>query len=134
MLIWPFAHVGVGIATALSAWVNVALLWIVLRRRNHIQADARLRAKAWRILLASLVMGAALYLGSVWVDGLLGDGLWRRIAVLSALIAAGGAIYALAIFVTGAYRLSELKALLRRHPPAASTATDTPTTPPANIE
>jgi putative peptidoglycan lipid II flippase len=112
VLIWPFAHVGVGIATALSAWVNVALLWFTLRRRNHIEADERLRAKAWRILAASLAMGVALFLGNELVDGLLGTGLVQRIIVLSSLIAAGGAVYALAIFATGAYRLSELKALL----------------------
>lgn len=118
VLIWPLQHVGVGIATALSAWVNVLLLWIVLRRRGHIAADTRLRAKAWRIVAAAAAMGIALWFGNELTEGLLGDGLWRRVAVLSALCAAGGGVYALAIFLFGAYRPAELKSLVRRRPAA----------------
>ena len=116
ILIWPLAHIGVGIATALSAWVNVILLWVVLRRRGHIAADARLRSKAWRIGIASGVMGVSLWLGGNLVRDSLGTGLWRRVAVLTLLISAGGAVYAMAIFALGTYRPSELKNLLRRTP------------------
>lgn len=123
ILIWPLAHVGVGIATAMSAWVNVALLWIVLRRRGHIATDARLKRKAVRILAAAMLMGLALWLGGEIVEGYLGTGLWRRIIVLSLLVASGGAVYLLAIFLFGAYRVSELKSLIRRRPaPAADLA------------
>jgi hypothetical protein len=47
---------------------------------------------------------------------MLGDGLWRRIAVLSLLVSAGGAVYVVAIALSGAYRLHEIKSLLRRRP------------------
>ena len=113
ILIWPLAHVGVGVATAIAAWVNVALLWFTLRKRGHIQPDARLTQKAWRILLAASLMGAVLWFGNALVEANLGDGLWRRVAILSALVGSGGAVYALAILATGAYRLSELKTLIR---------------------
>ena len=125
ILIWPLAHVGVGVATALSAWVNVALLWLTLRKRRHIEIDGRLRQKAWRIVAAAIVMGVALYFGNALAENSLGTGLWRRIAVLSILVAAGGAVYALAILLLGAYRVSELKALLRRRAlPAAPTSSE----------
>ncbi len=120
ILIWPLAHIGVGVATAISAWVNVALLWFTLRKRGHIEVDARLRQKAWRIVLAATAMGIALWLGNELIDGQLGTGLWRRVAVLSVLVSAGGAVYALAILLLGAYRLSELKTLLRRRTPAST--------------
>jgi putative peptidoglycan lipid II flippase len=120
ILIWPLAHIGVGVATALSAWVNVALLWITLRRRGHIEVDSRLRQKAWRIGVAAVLMGVALWFGNAVIENYLGDGLWRRIAVLSALVGAGGAIYGLAILLLGTYRISELKALLRRRAPPAT--------------
>jgi putative peptidoglycan lipid II flippase len=113
VLIWPLAHVGVGVATAISAWVNVALLWFTLRRRGHIQLDRRLRQKAWRILLAAAAMGIALWFGNALVEHNLGDGLWRRVAILSALVGGGAVIYGLAILLSGAYRLGELKSLLR---------------------
>jgi putative peptidoglycan lipid II flippase len=118
ILIWPLAHVGVGVATAISAWVNVALLWFTLRRRGHIEVDSRLRQKAWRIALAAVLMGVALWFGNEVVENYLGTGLWRRVIVLLLLVGAGGAIYALAILLLGAYRLSELKTLLRRRAPA----------------
>ena len=114
ILIWPLAHIGVGVATAIAAWVNVALLWITLRKRGHIAVDARLKQKAWRIILAAAVMGVALYFGNALIEDQLGVGLWRRIAVLFTLVTAGGAVYALAILLFGAYRISELKSLLRR--------------------
>lgn len=118
ILIWPLAHIGVGVATAISAWVNVALLWSTLRKRGHIQVDSRLRQKAWRIVLAAALMGIALWFGNELIEGNLGTGLWRRVAVLSVLVSAGGAVYALAILLLGAYRISELKTLLRRRAPA----------------
>ncbi len=120
ILIWPLAHIGVGVATALSAWVNVGLLWFTLRKRGHIQVDSRLRQKAWRIVLAAALMGLALWFGNELIEDQLGTGLWRRVAVLSILVSAGGAVYVLAIFLLGAYRLSELKSLLRRRAPAST--------------
>jgi putative peptidoglycan lipid II flippase len=118
ILIWPLAHIGVGVATAISAWVNVALLWFTLRKRGHIEVDSRLRQKIWRIVLAAICMGIALWFGNEMIEDSLGTGLWRRVAVLSVLVGAGGIVYALAILLFGAYRLSELKALLRRRAPA----------------
>jgi putative peptidoglycan lipid II flippase len=122
ILIWPLAHIGVGVATAIAAWVNVALLWFTLRKRGHIAVDARLKQKAWRIILAAAIMGVALYFGNELVEDQLGTGLWRRITVLFSLVSAGGAVYALAILLFGAYRISELKSLFRRRAiaPAAS--------------
>ena len=114
ILIWPLAHIGVGVATAISAWVNVALLWVTLRKRGHIAVDARLKQKAWRIVLASVLMGIALYFGNALIEGQVGAGLWRRIVVLVSLVTAGGAVYGLAILLFGAYRISELKSLFRR--------------------
>ena len=114
ILIWPLAHIGVGVATAIAAWVNVALLWFTLRKRGHIAVDTRLRQKAWRIVVSAVAMGIALFFGNELIEDQLGTGLWRRIAVLSILVSAGGAVYALAILLFGAYRIHELKSLFRR--------------------
>ena len=53
--------------------------------------------------------------------GLLAGAFWpkhvsliRRGLALTVLVSGGGAVYAVACFVTGAYRLSDLKALLGR--------------------
>ena len=114
VLIWPLAHVGVAVATALSAWVNVGLLYVVLHRRGHLSLDDRLKRKIWRIFASAAVMAAALWFGGAIADPWLTGGVAMRIGVLGILCGAGGAVYGLASIGFGAYRLSDLRALLRR--------------------
>ncbi len=114
-LIWQFAHVGVGIATAAAAWVNVALLYGVLRRRGHLTLDAQFRRRAWRLVAAGAVMGAVLWLTAAraepWFDG---GGLWQRVGVLALLCGGGAAVYGLALVALRTYALADFKRLLRR--------------------
>lgn len=114
VLIWPLGPVGVGVATALSAWVNVGLLFGVLYRRGHIQPDGRLIAKTWRIVAAAALMGAALWFGGHLAEGWMEGRLEQRIAALAVLCGGGAAVYGLATLALGAYRLSEIKGMLRR--------------------
>lgn len=115
ILIWPLGAVGVGIATAIAAWVNVILLYAVLHRRGHLAIEPALVKKLLRIMLASAAMGAALWYAGPWADGHMIGGFWNRAFVLILLCGAGALVYALATLATGAYRLSELKALMRRN-------------------
>jgi len=114
VLIWPLGHVGVGVATAISAWVNVGLLFGVLYKRGHIQPDARLIAKAWRILVAAAVMGVALWMGSRLANSFMDGRLIERITALAVLCGGGGALYGLAALALGTYRLGDIKTMLRR--------------------
>jgi putative peptidoglycan lipid II flippase len=113
-LIWHLGAVGIAASTALSAWVNVALLYWTLRRQGHLVLDARFRAKALRIIAAGLLMGAALLLGNRLLDAHMDAPFWERIAALALLCGGGALIYGLAAIGLGAYRVAELKAQLRR--------------------
>jgi len=113
-LIWHFSYVGVAIATAFSAWVNVALLYWSLHRRGHLQLDARLKAKVVRIVLAGAAMGAALWFTNPIADSYMAGGLWQRVIALTVLCGSGAAVYGAASLLFGAYRLQELRAALRR--------------------
>lgn len=114
VLIWPLGHVGVGIATAAAAWVNVILLYVVLHRRGHLNIESALFAKSLRIVLAAAAMGVALWFGGRALDPFMAQSLWHRVGWLALLCGGGLAVYALASILFGAYRLSELKTLLRR--------------------
>lgn len=114
ILIWPLGHVGVAAATAFSAWVNVLILYWLLHRGDHLQADARLISRGARIIGASAVMGAALWYVVPLADTYMTGGFFSRVIALGALCGGGAMVYAVAIFGTGAYRLSELKALVSR--------------------
>ena len=113
-LIWPFGATGVGIATALSAWVNVILIYAVLHRRGLLTADARMIDKSWRIVAASAIMGVSLWFGNEFIAPWMVGGLWDRVIALGLLCGGGGLLFALACLAFGVYRPSELKALLRR--------------------
>ncbi len=108
------AHVGIALATALTAWFNAGFLASILVRRGHLEIDRRLRRGLPRLILATAAMAAALW----WANGQLavmlasGDG-WRIVG-LAILVCGGAAFFALLAVLTGAVRLADLKAPLTR--------------------
>lgn len=114
VLIWPLGAVGIALSTATSAWVNVLVLYWILHRHGHLAMDARFRAKALRIGAAGLAMGAVLWAMNGALDPYMDDGLWIRVIALGLLCGGGALVYGLASILFGAYRVSELKAQLKR--------------------
>lgn len=102
------------LATTLAAWLMVWQLWQGSRGMGEqAQWDARLRARLPRILLASLVMGAATWAAALWLAPWLTTGGWRYLA-LAALVGLGIVVYFGAGALLGAFRLSDFTALRRR--------------------
>jgi putative peptidoglycan lipid II flippase len=100
------SHLGIAVATAAGAWLNVSLLYRELRRRDHFRADSRLRLALPMIALSSAVMALALVAGTNGLTDWLATGrpLLERSAALTALVAGGGAIYLAAALMTGALK------------------------------
>lgn len=113
-LMRPFAHVGIALATAASAWLNVVALAVILRRRGYLAPDASLVGRAPRMLLASAIMAAALWLALSWSQPWLAGGLGYRAAALALLVVLGLVVFAIAALVTGAADRAEVKRLFRR--------------------
>jgi putative peptidoglycan lipid II flippase len=107
-------HVGPPLATAIASTVNVFMLYRVLRKRGHFEADRQLRRRLPRLALAALIMGGAIYLLAPYADRYLTGSLIVRGAALLALVGGGMAVYGLACFLTGAFALDDLKILLKR--------------------
>jgi putative peptidoglycan lipid II flippase len=116
ILIWPLAHIGPPLATAIASWVNVVLLYRALRKRGHFEMDAKLASHIFRLALAALLMAAALVAINPLVRPLLAGNFELRVTGLALLVGGGFIVYAVAVFLTRAYSLSELKAFLRRKP------------------
>ncbi len=89
VLIWPMRHVGLALSTAVAAWVNAALLYWTLRRRGHFAIDQRLARTSIRIVVATLVMTAVLWLLGPWIMPWLLTGWVTRILALSARCSCG---------------------------------------------
>ena len=109
-------HLGIALATTLGGWLNAGLLYATLVRRGNFVADARIKRAVPRILLASLVMGAALYalapVLSPWLSA--PTPALLRFAALGVLVGGGLAVYAIAALAFGAVDLRQFRRLFRR--------------------
>jgi putative peptidoglycan lipid II flippase len=112
MQIW--AHVGIALATACSAWMNAILLWIILHHRGQFYADSRLLRRGIRIIAASIVMASILFFTERQLGDYLMGSAAERAGSLIFLVALGLAIIGVFAPLFGAVKLSELKAMLRR--------------------
>lgn len=112
-----FGHLGIAAATSVSVWVNAMSLGILLRRRGDLEFDARLLKRVPRILLASALMGSALWfaIDAFWQNDALSI---TRIITMAICVGGGMAVYAIAAQLLGATSFSELKSTLKRGKPA----------------
>jgi len=108
VVVFNAGFVGIALSTAVAAWVNVLLLYGSLHRRDHLQFDARFKAKAVRIIGASIAMGIALFILNPWLDPHMGGGWTERVTSLGLLCGVGGAVYAAALLLLGGASLTEL--------------------------
>ncbi|QYX57634.1 murein biosynthesis integral membrane protein MurJ [Roseovarius sp. SCSIO 43702] len=106
--------IAAAIATTVAGWAMLVLLVVGARRLGETtRFDARFRRRAWRIALASVLMGAVL----AWLMLLLGPLFalpgWRWLALL-ALIGFGALSYFLLGALFRAFSLAEFRSALRR--------------------
>jgi putative peptidoglycan lipid II flippase len=108
------AHVGIALATACSAWMNAALLALLLRRRGQLDIDARLRGRVPRIVLAAACMAGVLWGGDRLLTPMLAGASMEKVTALAILVVAGLAAYGLMAQLTGAARVSDVTSAMRR--------------------
>lgn len=115
LLLNLLAHVGIALATSVAAWMNALTLLLLLKRRGHYTVDSRLRQRVIAILVSSIIMAAGLWVTTPFLRPLIdSQTLLLRIIGLGVLISGGGTLYAVAALLTGAARLPDLKAMLKR--------------------
>lgn len=102
------------IAATAAGWIMYALLAIGARGFGETaRVDARFRTRIWRIIAASLVMGAALWFFNLQLSALLALPWWRGLG-LFILLVLGAIAYFGSGQMMGAFKLSEFKAAMRR--------------------
>jgi putative peptidoglycan lipid II flippase len=101
ILLIPLAHVGLALATSISAFINAGLLWWGLHRQGGVDAGAGWPLLMLRVGAALLCMLLVLYLLSrpdaVWIA-------WtdlQRVGWLALVCAAGGLSYLVALWLGG---------------------------------
>lgn len=111
VLVYFFQHVGLALAISISAFVNAALLYRMLRREGIYTPENGWGIWFARILLATTVMGALLAWGVGDLDTWLKADAGARALQLTVLVVGGVFVYLAALLLLGA-RPREL--LLRR--------------------
>ena len=114
ILIWPLAHVGIALSTAIAAWVNAIALWLVLRHRGHFAMDARLRRALPRLIAATLLMVGVLLVLPMALAPLSGGNLVIRISALALLLGTAGIAYLVAARLLGVFTVAALRAQFSR--------------------
>ncbi len=113
-----FAHVGIALATSLAGWANALLLITTLWRRGDFAPDAALARRLPLLILASALMGGAVYAGAWALQAwLVAPGLMLRVAALALLVSGGMVAFALFVQLTGAVDLIRHFRSLRRNKP-----------------
>lgn len=102
-LMWRFdlGHMGLALATSLSAWLNAGLLYRGLRRDSVIRPSRELAWLLPRLLLAVAMMGAALWLITPSLAEWFEQPWWWRVIWLAAICGAGLGVYAAVLALLG---------------------------------
>ncbi len=102
-------YVGIACGTAVAAWLNAGMLYVRLHRQKMLTPDAKLRRTLPRLLLSAGLMGGALWGAIRLAEPYLVGGEVQRIGGLAVLVLFGLGVYGLAVLLTGAVSLSELR-------------------------
>ncbi|GGF88488.1 putative lipid II flippase MurJ [Azorhizobium oxalatiphilum] len=97
-LMGALAQVGLALATAVGAWINVGLLVWFAHRRGYPVGDARLSGHLVRLALCGLVLAAVLFGANRLLVSVTAGTNWARDEVIFvAVVLAGGLAYLLAV-------------------------------------
>ena len=118
ILMQYWSHVGIALATAISAWLNVIFLVVVLWRRGHLDPDRQLFMRLPCTILASAVLGLALWQAARRFATMFHGPLWQQSVTLVIFVFGGAILFAILAQICGAADIRELITVFRRKPTA----------------
>ncbi|WP_196138388.1 murein biosynthesis integral membrane protein MurJ [Aliikangiella sp. G2MR2-5] len=108
ILFFPLKHVGLALATAISATVNASLLYFNLRKQDIFTPDSQWRSWFYKLILANSALIAFIFLLMAPVTEWQAWGLYQRVWNMLILVFGSIAVYAVALVVCGV-RFKDLK-------------------------
>jgi len=108
ILFYPLAHVGLALATAISAIVNASLLFVMLYKKSGFRLDSRWKAWLIKLFLANLVLVAFILTFMPAVEVWQAWGAIDRAKQMLILVLGAVGIYALALALFGV-KMRDLK-------------------------
>lgn len=114
VLISPFEHVGIALATSIASWVNAGWLIYQLQKQHFFVPDRRLKEMAPRIIVATIFMGLVLEIAMKFLANELNSGELVRAGALTLLVCIGGLAYFAASLFLKSFDIKELKLYVTR--------------------
>lgn len=115
ILMGPFSHVGLAMATSIAAWVNAGLLLLILHRRRWFSFNRQIQITGAKVLISAMAMGGGLILArDQWLTTL-PDTISLQIMAVLSIIICGMVIFGGMGQLTGAFNLTHIRQALRRN-------------------
>jgi putative peptidoglycan lipid II flippase len=114
VLMGPFSHVGLAMATSVAAWVNTGLQLFILHRRGWFSLTRHIRITAVKVSIAASVMGGGLWLARYHWLPVLPETLLLKIAYVIGLITCSILVFGSVGQLTGAFNLNQIRQSLKR--------------------
>lgn len=114
ILIRYFAHVGLAMATAVAAWLNVILLYVGLGKRGHYSISRQTATSVAKHVAAGTLMLLLLSWSSAQMPDLFVDDGLIRVGALAVLVAGGSTVYFLALMLMGGFKPAQIRLMLKR--------------------
>ncbi|MBK67361.1 MAG: murein biosynthesis integral membrane protein MurJ [Rickettsiales bacterium] len=112
IFISDLGHVGIALATGITGWIHVLMLHVILQKRKLINWGKKITYSLVKIVLSSLLMGAALLFVMRYLTiELIDVSEFNRIFDLITLILSGVIVYGGALLLTKAFTLKDLRNL-----------------------
>ncbi|AIF81055.1 virulence factor [endosymbiont of Acanthamoeba sp. UWC8] len=108
ILLQYLKHVGIALASSISAWINISLLWLLLKKRGKFKLNSGMSSKIIKYIISAIVMTISIYLLKRFTIN------FKAYVSLSILITFGGLIYLLSVIITKATSLREIKSYFKR--------------------
>lgn len=105
---------GIALATGLTGWVQFFAHLKALKSHEAVQFDARFKRAVPRIIVATLVMAGALYIGNVILHDFFYQGWFSKVLALTILVVGGKIVYAAAVLGTGVLRVQDITRYIRK--------------------
>lgn len=109
-----YGVVALGLAGAVGAWVNIALLGCILAVRGFFRLPVRVVGRLIRIAIAAAIMGGALYALMTQIDPWFVGTILEKIGGIAAILAVGAVSYGAAGAALGILDKATVTRLMRR--------------------
>lgn len=114
LLLKPLAHVGLGLATSLAAWMNAFLLAYLLRRRGLFDLNSRIKRFFPKAAMSTLLTGGVFWGISPFLKELVTGGKGVQILSLSVVVLGGIGLFILFSLLTKALDLEDFRLQMGR--------------------